>query len=309
MTALAKAPLGRTGLQVTRLGFGALELRGPYAGAQDRRGALALLNGVLDEGINFIDTAPDYGASESLIGEALAGRRSEFVLASKCGCPTGSDEERVMDAHAHSYTRANVRRGVEDSLRRLRTDHLDLVQVHLSPARAELEREGTVEELQRLRQEGKVRFIGMSGTLPHLADHIAMGCFDVFQVPYSVLEPGHDAAITQAAAAGAGVVVRGSVWRGRPFFRRGWRQRLVEGLRGVLGRPNQWQALGLDELRGEMPVREFLLRFTLSHPGQSTTIVGTSRLAHLRANVEAARKGPLPPELLARVRRAVLKAA
>lgn len=155
MNELPQAALGRTGLQVTRIGFGAMELRGPHADAAGRRGALALLNAVLDEGINFIDTSPDYGESEALIGEALAGRRDGFVLASKCGCPTGSDAERVMDAHAHDYSRANVRRGVEDSLRRLRTDRLDLVQIHMSPPRAELERLETVDELRRLQQEGK----------------------------------------------------------------------------------------------------------------------------------------------------------
>jgi aryl-alcohol dehydrogenase-like predicted oxidoreductase len=75
----------------------------------------------------------------------------------------------------HDYRAANVRAGVEQSLRLLRTDHLDLLQVHLSPSRSELEAGGTAEELQALRDAGKVRFIGMSGTLPHLPDHIAMG--------------------------------------------------------------------------------------------------------------------------------------
>ena len=80
-------------------------------------------------------------------------------------------------------SRANVRAGIEQSLRRLRTDHLDVLQVHMSPSREQLESDGTIDEMVRLRDEGKIRFLGMSGTIPHLADHIEMGVFDVFQIP------------------------------------------------------------------------------------------------------------------------------
>src|SRR2546421_4985614 len=94
MSDLPSTTLGRTGLTVSKLGYGAMELRGPGAwrGRKvDPETAGALLNTVLDSGINFIDTSPDYGASEELIGQHIAHRRDEFVLASKCGCP-GSPE-------------------------------------------------------------------------------------------------------------------------------------------------------------------------------------------------------------------------
>ncbi|MFO1221424.1 MAG: aldo/keto reductase [Burkholderiaceae bacterium] len=311
MTRIERTALGRTGLQVSRIGFGAMELRGPFGSPgrpADHASAAALLHAVLDAGINFIDTSPDYGESEELIGEALASRRDEFVLASKCGCPCGTVQQRTLGASAHDYTRANIRRGVEDSLRRLRTDRLDLLQVHLSPARAVLERDDTLGELQRLQREGKVRFIGMSGTLPHLRDHIAMQCFDVFQVPYSAMAPEHHDMIAKAAQAGAGIIVRGAVWRGLPFFHSGPLARIVQVLRKAIGRPDQWQASGLGDLLQGIPVREFLLRFTLSHPGQSTTIVGTSNAAHLAANVEAAAKGPLPADVYAQALRRVANA-
>jgi len=305
---LPRTRLGRTGLEITRIGFGAMELRGPFdgEGTTDRQRATSLLHAVLDCGINFIDTSPDYGESEELIGRAIGPRRDEFVLATKCGCPTGSSEQRTMDAASHSYTRRNIRAGVEGSLKRLRTDHLDLVQIHLSPSREELDRHESVRELRQLQSEGKVRFIGMSGTLPHLADHIAMQCFDVFQVPYSAMAPEHDELITRAAAGGAGIVIRGSVWRGIPFFHRRSMDRVVDALRRVFGRPDQWQALRLDDLLGDMSVREFLLRFTLSHPGQSTTIVGTASAEHLAANVQAARKGALPAPVYAEAKRRII---
>ena len=174
--------------------------RGPEIADED---AGRLLNAVLDGGINLIDTSPDYGRSEELIGR----RRDEFFFASKCGCPI----EFPADAppYPHDYSPGNVRADVEQSLRRLRTNHLDLVQVHMSPSKATLEENHTVETLKDLQAEGKVRFIGMSGILPNLPDHVAMGVFDVFQIPYSAVQRDHEELITEAADAGAGTFIRG----------------------------------------------------------------------------------------------------
>jgi len=168
--------LGRTGMEVSLLGYGAMELRGPPQ-SPDLSDAEAgqLLNAVLDGGVTLIDTSISYGRSEELIGRHLAHRRDDYVLASKCGCiPTSP-----MD---HDFRRDNIRAGTEQSLRRLATDHLDVLQVHASPSRTQMEVDGTIETLMELREEGKVRWIGMSGTLPHLSEHIAMGVFDVFQI-------------------------------------------------------------------------------------------------------------------------------
>ena len=102
----------------------------------------------------------------------------------------------------------------------MNTDHLDLVQFHASPAVSELEQHGAVGTLLDLQREGKIRFLGMSGTLPNLPDHIDMGVFDAFQIPYSAVEREHENAMAQACAAGAGVIVRGGVAQGRPRQRR-----------------------------------------------------------------------------------------
>src|SRR5690606_34137271 len=214
MSALPKSTLGRTGLEVTKLGYGAMELRGiehfPRLSATE---ASALLNDVLDSGVNYIDTSPDYGYSEELIGRHLAPRRGEFYLASKCGCPIEAPDVRFEDRKPHNFTRENIRAGVEQSLERMKTDYLDVVQFHLSPSRAVLEENDSVAELEALRKEGKVRFIGMSGTMPELEEHIEMGVFDVFQVPYSVVEREHEELIREAAGRGAGIVIRGGVAR------------------------------------------------------------------------------------------------
>ena len=139
MVDIPRRTLGRTGLEVTTLGFGAMELRGPPSGgpAIEDQAAGRLLNAVLDEGINFIDTSIDYGRSEELIGRFIGHRRSEYVLASKCGCVPGAG----MGAE-HVHTADNIRRGVEHSLRAMRTDYLDIVQIHRSLTRKEWEEEG-----------------------------------------------------------------------------------------------------------------------------------------------------------------------
>ena len=114
MVDVPRRPLGRTGLEVSTLGFGAMELRGAPSGPGiDDEDAGRLLNALLDEGINFIDTSIDYGRSEELIGRFIAHRRSEYVLASKCGCVPGAP---LGGEHVH--TAENIRNGVEHSLRR-----------------------------------------------------------------------------------------------------------------------------------------------------------------------------------------------
>jgi Predicted oxidoreductases (related to aryl-alcohol dehydrogenases) len=137
--AIMTRPLGRTQADVTILGYGAMELRGLPRGPEIAdEDAGRLLNAVLDGGINLIDTSPDYGRSEELIGRYVGHRRDEFFLASKCGCLIELPAD-ALPPYPHDYSPGNVRAAVEQSLRRLRTDHLDLVQVHMSPDRATLE--------------------------------------------------------------------------------------------------------------------------------------------------------------------------
>lgn len=297
--------LGRTGAEVTILGYGAMELRGSdYLGgpALDDAEADRLLNQVLDLGVTLIDTAICYGHSEERIGAALSGRREEFFLASKAGCALHLPGDVNPGPDTHDWSAANVRAGVEQSLRRLRTDRLDLVQVHLSPSRSLMESEGTVAELQKLREEGKVRFIGMSGTLPELPDHIDMRVFDEFQMPYSALQPELDSVISRAADAHAGVIVRGGTARGTGSAEKNL---AVQPLSATgPSAQDRWHAANLDELVDEgMTRHEFILRYTLSHPGVTTAIVGTGNIEHLRTNVAIASRGPLPTDVYTEARR------
>ena len=269
--------LGRTGLRVTRLGYGAGH-RKPMNDDQRK----SILNAVVDAGINLIDTAGDYGNSEQLIGRYLSHRSREFYLATKCGC---SDS-------GHVWTRENLSRGLEESLRRAKAEYVSVMQLH-NPTVAQCERGGLVDALLDMRRQGKVRWIGVSTTLPDLATFLQWGVFDVFQIPYSALERDHEGWITRAAEAGAGILIRGGAALGEPGVGK--------------GSPQVWrklEAAKLDELRQEDESRTaFMLRFTLTHPHTHTAIVGTTSLDHLRENVEAVRRGPLTSDVYAEAKR------
>ncbi|HEY1700305.1 MAG TPA: aldo/keto reductase [Trebonia sp.] len=295
--------LGRTHANVTILGYGAMELRGEPRGPHvedDHAGKV--LNEVLDGGITLIDTSPDYGNSEELIGRFVSHRRDEFFLASKCGCPLTIPADAPAP-YPHDYSPANVRAAVERSLSRLRTDRLDLVQVHMSPSVEQLRENQTVETLQALQAEGKIRFLGMSGILPHLPGQIALGVFDAFQIPYSAVQRDHEDLIDDAVKAGAGTLIRGGAARGATSEEKNWTTGPLSQPAGV-GKDN-WEKAGLDDLLAGSGLsrHEFTLRFTLSHPGLSTTIVGTSNLAHLKSNLEIAAKGPLPADVYEEAKR------
>ena len=299
MAELPKRTLGRTGLEVTTLGFGAMELRGAPVGPEiTDQEAEDVLNAVLDAGINFIDTSIDYGRSEELIGRFIAHRRSEYLLASKCGCVPGAG----MGAE-HIHTADNIRAGVEQSLRRMKTDYLDLVQFHRSLTRREFEEHGALEAALALKKAGKVRLVGVSGTLPQLAEQVEMGVFDAFQIPYSALQREHQEIISRASAAGAGIIIRGGVARGAPTD---W-QRSYYMLPGSSMR-ERWEKARLDELLDGMSRGEFMLRFTLSNPDLDTTIVGTKDAGHLRDNIAAALKGPLPENVMNEANRRLAQA-
>ena len=293
-TALPTKALGRTGLQVTRLGFGAMEIRGlriwsgrPVTDDQAR----TILNEVLDSGINFIDTANDYGRSEEFIGKFIAHRRGEYYLATKCGCNVTHRDETTDDT-PHVWTRENLMRGLHESLKRMKTDYIDIMQLHNPPVE-DCEKGALVDALEEMRRDGKVRWVSISTTLPHLPTYLQWGRFDTFQIPYSALERDHENWISRAAEAGIGTIIRGGVARGEP---------------GVgLGRSDRWEKFEqahLDDLcePGENRTT-FLLRYTLSHPDVDTIIVGTLYPEHLHENLQAVQRGPLPASVYAEAKK------
>ncbi len=217
--------MGRTGCEATILGFGDMEIRGhriwdgwPVTDAQAER----ILGAALDAGINLIDTANDYGRSEAYIGRFIGHRRDEYIQATKCGCTVVDAGDH--DDTPHVWTRDNLLRNIDESLTRLRTDHVDVLQLHNPPVEQveQVEQEDLVVVLQEIKAAGKTRFIGCSSTLPHLPRYIAWDVFDVVQIPYSALEREHEEAIALAA-------------RGRRYDYPQWRGARRAGRRGARG--------------------------------------------------------------------------
>lgn len=292
---MLRRTLGRTGLEVTQLGYGSMGLRGPRTwGVRvvSEEDTEKLLNAVLDAGINFIDTSPDYGLSEERIGRCIGSRRCEYFLATKCGCVYTQREDHLeLD---HVWSKDVVQRNIETSLRRLRTDHVDLLQFHGGDAQT-LQRQGLIDLLRSFQEQGLVRFIGASSSLPHLPALIDLGVFDTFQIPYSCLAPQHHDLISRAAETGAGIILRGGIAHGGPD---------AEIQRPALN--DVWNRANLDDVLPEgMSRAELILQFTLSHPHCDTTIVGTCNLDHLAENFTAASRGPLPAYLYEEIRRRV----
>jgi aryl-alcohol dehydrogenase-like predicted oxidoreductase len=190
------------------------------------------------------------------------------------------------DETPHVWTQENVLRNIADSLLKMQTDHVDLLQLH-NPDPETVERMKIMDTLLDLQKAGIVRFLGCSTTLPHIKTYLEWDVFDVYQIPYSALERRHEEWITKVGEAGAGIIVRGGVARGEPG----------EGV-GSSDRWDTFEKAGLDELRVADESRTaFLLRYTLSHPYCHTTIVGTMNPAHLQENIRIAEKGPLPEDV------------
>jgi aryl-alcohol dehydrogenase-like predicted oxidoreductase len=202
-------PIGRTGLQVSPLGFGAFKIgrnqgiKYPEAYAiPDDKAVDELLNGILDLGCNLIDTAPAYGLSESRIGTAIGHRRSEFVLSTKVG-ETFEEGKSTFD-----FSADGIRSSIERSWKRLKTEMIDLVFVHSNgdDRRIQLETD-VVPVLQEFRSRGVIRAIGMSGKTVEGAQ-LALDWADAIMVEYHLNDTSHAAVMAEAAKRGLVVFVK-----------------------------------------------------------------------------------------------------
>lgn len=295
-----KIPFGRTGLTVSRLGFGAAPI-GFLKTDQER--VASILNTLLDRGVNLIDTAAMYQGSEELIGRAVGHRRKEYVLVSKCGTA-------VPHAEGPAWSAELVRNTVDAALRRLRTDVLDVMLLH-SCDLATLQKGEALGELVRARDAGKVRFAGYSGDNEAAAWAATQPDVAVVETSVSFVDQANiDAVLPVARQHGVGVIAKrpigNSCWRPLSEFQSFYPDYVrpyVERFEKMGLTP---QALGFSS---EKDWAEIAVRFTLSQPGLHTAIIGTTNPENARANIAAAEKGELPPDALAKVRQAFAKAA
>jgi aryl-alcohol dehydrogenase-like predicted oxidoreductase len=194
-------PLGQSSIQASAVGFGAWAIGGWMWGGADEREAVRAIQASLDEGITLIDTAPAYGLglSEELVGEAIAGRREKLVLATKCGLVWHTGGGRFFfnqgGKPVHRYLAGDsIRYELEQSLKRLRTDYVDLYQTHWQDSTTPIEE--TMTALVDLKRQGKIRAIGVSNaSVEDIRQYQRLGPVDADQEKYSLLDRGQEAAL------------------------------------------------------------------------------------------------------------------
>ncbi len=278
---MERRPFGTTGLLVPVLGFG-----GGHIGsdASSESEVARLLGEAVDGGVTFIDTARSYGASEERIGRHLRHRRHELVLSTKGGYGI---------AGVPDWSAAAVTRGIEEALRRLRVDCIDIFHLH-SCAPDVLADEGVLRALDDARAGGRIRVAAYSGENEALDVAVRTGCFGAVQCSVNVCDQrALLRSVPEASARGLGVVGK------RPLANVSWRH--AERPTGQYGEV-YWDRLRAMQLAidGEDGV-EAALRFSAFAPGVSVVIAGTARVEHLRKNIAAVARGPLQPSVVARI--------
>ena len=288
--------LGKTGLQVSAIALGTVSLGVDYGieapgefGRPTEAEAIRLLQQAADADINLFDTAPTYGESERLIGKAL-GSRPECFISTKVSIPRDADGIPIHGAQ--------LRRAVEDSLvnslRTLRRDVLDIVQIHNVTVDV-MDQGEMAQALLDALQRGKVRFLGASVyTEAEALAIVEAGCFDVLQVAYNLLDQRMARRVFPAAErAGVGIMVRSALLKGALTAKARWLPPELAELRQAAERAK-------DALAGSwQSLPEVALRFCLSSPQVATVLVGVRTVEELRQSLAAEGAGPLPKELLA----------
>jgi aryl-alcohol dehydrogenase-like predicted oxidoreductase len=276
---------GKTDMHVSLLGFGGAEIG--FESADDAT-VERLLGEALDAGLNVIDTAECYMASEELIGRAVAHRRGQFHLFTKCGHP---DSPGVGDWRPESLVAS-----IERSVKRLKTDRVDLVQLH-SCSEAELRKGDVIAALRTAREKGLTRYIGYSGDGHAAKFAIESGAFDSLQTSVNIADQeAIDLTLPLAAAAGMGVIVK------RPIANAAWRYPSRPSNAYHVTYWERLQALAYPFLANPAEAASVALRFTAAQAGVSTMIVGTSKPGRWQENAALLAAGPLDAQTIALIR-------
>ena len=293
--------LGKTGLKVSELAMGGLFVA---SFATEREEARRAVRRALELGVNYVDTAPGYMNSEEVLGYALDGVTQPYILSTKLG-----GRPKPFDPR----DKAGLRASVEESLRLLKRDVIDILMIH------EPDRPGqydwytdhasftgpVVEFLAELKREGLIRFCGLGGTTAYeLPRVIAAGGYDVVLTAFNYSLLWQEALLEVIPAArqqGMGIVIGSPLQQGA--LARRYDDEVNHGAAWLSSpRRNQYKQLYalLDECG--LSIAELGLRFVISNPDISTVLMGARSVAEVEANVAAVNAGPLPADLLARIR-------
>jgi aryl-alcohol dehydrogenase-like predicted oxidoreductase len=277
--------LGRTGIEVSPYALGTLMYATRMGNASEE--SARIIHKALDAGINFLDTADAYGDSEEVVGKALKGRRDNVVLATKFGLPMGEDPNR------RGTSRRWIMTAVENSLRRLQTDYIDLYQTHrLDPA---TDFEETLSALTDLIRSGKVRAIGSSTTpasdiveAQWVAERRGLERLHTEQPPYSLLNRGIEREVLPVAQRyGMGVMVWGPLAQGMLTGRVRKNQENTLIRADFLKHVNDERRIDVVEQfiplaeEAGMPLTHLAMAFTIAHPGVTSALAGARTMVHL----------------------------
>jgi aryl-alcohol dehydrogenase-like predicted oxidoreductase len=284
---MEKRQLGKTDMQVSVLGFGGAEIG--FQGATEETVA-RLLKGALDAGLNVIDTGECYEGGEELIGKTVADRRADYHLFTKCGHPRGVGSE--------DWSPASLLESIARSLRRLRTDRLDLIQLH-GCSEAVLRKGDAIAALQTAREKGYARYVGYSGDSQAALYAVESGAFDTLQTSINIADQeAIDFTMPLAREKEMGVIAK------RPIANVAWKEshKPIDSYHHAYW--NRLDKLRYDFIR-HLPLEESIahaLRFTLSVPGVHTAIVGTTKPERWQENARFVEEGLLSPAEFAAIR-------
>jgi aryl-alcohol dehydrogenase-like predicted oxidoreductase len=270
---MEKRTLGKTGLHVSRLGVGLSEL-GYRLTLADEAQAAEVLNTALDGGITFLDTAACYSISEELIGRTISHRRQEYVLATKCGHVVGGYQ-------GEEWTAQMIKDSIERSLRRMRTDYIDLVQLHSCGVNV-LERGEVIQALLGAREAGKTRHIGYSGDNEAAEWAVESGVFETLQTSFNLVDQrARTRLFSPAKAKNMGIIAKRPIangaW-GAPKSPSGYADQYFERARVMAEMGPLPDSVGHRIL--------LALGFTFAHDEVDTMIVGTRDAEHMKTNIE-----------------------
>ena len=277
---MEKRKFGKTDMEFSVLGFGGAEIGW---GNEKQQIVEELLNSALNSGLNVIDTAAAYKTSEELIGNAVGKRRKDFYLLTKCG---------ALDAFTREdWTKKGILETIEQSLRNLKTDYLDLAQLHSCSAEV-LNRGEAIEGLLRAQEKGYTRYIGYSGDNDDAKTAIELDVFDSLQTSASIADQSPiDSNIKLAKEKGLGIIIK------RPIANAVWRHKELPPDAYHHEYWNRIQKLKFEFLNKSLEeATATALRFTLSIEGIDTMIVGTTKPNRWQENANFVAEGKLSSE-------------
>lgn len=280
-----KRVLGRTGISVSEIAFGGVEIGMPYGiGVEDTKDMLSeldainLLHSALDSGINFFDTARMYGNSEMLIGKAFKNKRAEVVICTKC--------RHLRDVQGNLPKKSKleefIQQSLYESLKFLKTEYVDVFMLHQVDNEI-LENDEIANVFLKLKKDGKIRATGISTYTPEETEKaVNLGYWDVIQLPFNLLDQRQGQLFNAALDKGVGIVVRSVLLKGL-LSDRG--KNLHPALKSVEDHIVKYEEFIKDT---EYNLPEFATKFALSFPEVSSVLVGIDKQAYLEQSLKAA---------------------